>query len=160
MDIHSLNRLLTSVANGETPVAEAEKKLRRLPHEDIGFAHIDHHRSLRKGFPEVIYGEGKTAEQIIGIMERMGAQENVILATRVDAAKAEAVTARFPDAIYHADARMVVWTRKEIPKTGKGTILVISAGTSDIPVAREAHLTAEVMGNRASTIFDVGVAGI
>ncbi len=160
MDSDSLIRLLTSVADGQTSAADAEKTLRRLPHEDIGFAHIDHHRSLRKGFPEVIYGEGKTADQIIGIMERMGVQENVILATRVDAAKAENVIARFPDAVYHADARLVAWTQKEIPKTGRGTILVISAGTSDIPVAMEAYLTAEAMGNRVDKIFDVGVAGI
>ncbi|MCP4687363.1 MAG: nickel pincer cofactor biosynthesis protein LarB, partial [Desulfobacterales bacterium] len=160
MNSDSLKRLLTSVANGETSTEDAEKTLRRLPHEDIGFAHIDHHRSLRKGFPEVIYGEGKTAEQITRIMEKMGAQENVVLATRVDAAKAETVIARFPEAVYHADARMVAWTRREIPKTGRGAILVLTAGTSDIPVAMEAYLTAEAMGNRVEKIFDVGVAGI
>jgi pyridinium-3,5-biscarboxylic acid mononucleotide synthase len=106
--------------------------------EDIGYAHIDHHRSLRKGFPEVIYGENKTAVQIIGIMEKMIPRENIILVTRIDEKKAKQVQTALPDAVYHVDARMLVWAGGDIPITGKGIILVISAGTSDIPVAREA----------------------
>ncbi len=160
MDIISLHQLLSSVAAGKTSVEEAATSLARLPFENIDYARIDHHRSLRKGFPEVIFGQGKTAEQIAGIIEKMRVQENVILATRVDAEKAESVTARIPDAEYHPDARMLILTQGEIPKRGRGKILILSAGTSDIPVAREAQLTAEAMGNQVETIFDVGVAGI
>jgi NCAIR mutase (PurE)-related protein len=143
MDKDILLKLLQSVAAGATPAVDAARQLRHLSVEDVGFAHIDHHRSLRKGFPEVIFGEGKTAEQIIGIMERMGAQEHVILATRIDPEKARAVLSRIPQARYDPEAR-----------------LILSAGTSDIPVAMEASLTAQAMGNRVETVFDVGVAGI
>ena len=160
MDNSLLIKLLQSVSNGKTSVDEAAEKLRHLSHEDIEFAHIDHHRSLRKGFPEVIFGQGKTSEQIVGIMEKMQHQERVILVTRIDSSKAEAVVSRFPDAIYHSDARMIVWQIHPPQILGKGTILVLSAGTSDIPVAREAYLTAAAMGNHTETIFDVGVAGI
>lgn len=155
-----LKTLLLSVARGEIVVEKALDSLKHLTVEDIGYAHIDHHRSLRKGFPEVIYGENKTAAQIIGIMGKMMQRENVILVTRIDVAKARQVQDELPDIIYHADARMLVWAAGEIPVTGKGAILVISAGTSDIPVAREAFLTAQAMGNTMQSIFDVGVAGI
>jgi NCAIR mutase (PurE)-related protein len=160
MNSARLEKILASVAAGNTSVQEALAQLKHLSVEDIEYAHIDHHRSLRKGFPEVIYGEGKTALQIIGIMEKIIRQENVVLVTRVDPAKADALGERFPEAEYHADARMVVVKKSEQPQQGKGVITVISAGTSDIPVAREAGLTAEVMGNRVESLFDVGVAGI
>jgi len=160
MDKESLNQLLHAVAQGETSVANAAEKLRHLASEDIEYAHIDHHRSLRKGFPEVIFGEGKTADQIIGIMEKMLVQEQIVLVTRADPEKADQVVSRFPEAVYHKDARMIRWARKEIPKQGRGTILVLSAGTSDIPVAKEAQLTADAMGNHVESVFDVGVAGI
>ncbi|MBR9982044.1 MAG: nickel pincer cofactor biosynthesis protein LarB [Desulfatitalea sp.] len=155
-----LTQILESVAGGGLGIEAAKKRLADLAMEDIDFAHIDHHRSLRKGFPEVIFGEGKSVVQIIGIMERMQLQEQVILVTRVDAAKAEQVSARFPAARYDAEARMIVWQSVPLPKTGLGTILVVSAGTSDIPVAREACLTADAMGNEVKSVFDVGVAGI
>ncbi len=160
MNSARLEKILASVAAGNTSVQEALAQLKHLSVEDIEYAHIDHHRSLRKGFPEVIYGEGKTAPQIIGIMEKIIRQENVVLVTRVNPAKAEALGERFPEAEYHADARMVVVKKGEQPQQGKGVITVISAGTSDIPVAREAGLTAAVMGNRVESLFDVGVAGI
>ncbi|MBI5894620.1 MAG: nickel pincer cofactor biosynthesis protein LarB [Desulfobacterales bacterium] len=160
MNHHSLTQLLESVAAGHTSVGEAKAQLNDLAMEDIDYAHIDHHRSLRKGFPEVIFGEGKTEQQIVGIMDRMQAQEQVILVTRCDAAKAAMVLARFPGATYDEAARMIVWQRTPLPKTGKGTILILSAGTSDIPVAREALLTADAMGNVVKSVFDVGVAGI
>ncbi|MGM0453033.1 MAG: nickel pincer cofactor biosynthesis protein LarB [Thermodesulfobacteriota bacterium] len=160
MNPDALKQLLESVARGTTPVAEAAEALQHFAVEDIGYAHIDHHRALRKGFPEVIFGEGKTAEQIAGIMSKMADREDVILVTRLDAEKAEAIIARYPEAEYYADARMLMHARTEIPITGKGTVLVVSAGTSDIPVAREAHLTAHAMGNHVETIWDVGVAGI
>jgi len=128
--------------------------------EDIEYAHIDHNRSLRKGFPEVIFGEGKTADQIIGIMEKILVQEHVLLVTRVSQNKADKILAHFPEAKFYNDAGMIIWKKDTIPILGKGEILVISAGTSDIPVAREAYLTAKAMGNEAGYLYDVGVAGI
>lgn len=160
MDHQLLAEILQSVADGQLAVPDAINKLRHLSFEDIEFAHVDHHRSLRKGFPEVIFGQGKTANQVIGIMDKMTQQENILLVTRIEPQKADAVIARFPDAVYHPDARMVVWMRKKPEVTGRGTILIISAGTSDIPVAKEAFLTAQAMGNRVETIFDVGVSGL
>lgn len=160
MNIAALNQLLETVASGKTSVEEASRKLSRLSHEDIDYAHIDHHRSLRKGFPEVIFGMGKTVEQIAGIMERMADQEDIILVTRIDRQKADAVCAHFAAAEYDADACMLILKQRELPRQGAGTILVLSAGTSDIPVAKEAALTADAMGNEVKTVFDVGVAGI
>jgi NCAIR mutase (PurE)-related protein len=152
--------LLEAVAAGKVPVREAVARLRHLAYEDIDFARIDHHRSLRKGFPEVVYGQGKSAAQIIAILEKMKDQELVVLVTRLERAKAKAVLHRFPDAVYHADAGMLVWELSPPPILGRGTILVVTAGTSDIPVAKEAYLTAKAMGNRVDTLYDVGVAGI
>ena len=160
MDNDVLIQLLDSVAQGQLSVKAAAKKLRHIGYEDIDYAHVDHHRSLRKGFPEVIFGQGKTAGQVIGIMDRMKDQENVILVTRMEQMKAEKVVAHFPDAVYHPDASMIVWELKKPRIVGRGTIAIISAGTSDIPVAKEAFLTAKAMGNRVKTIFDVGVSGI
>ena len=160
MDKDLLVDLLKSVADGKTGAVDAATRLEHLAYEDITYAHIDHHRSLRKGFPEVIFGEGKTAEQIVGIMEKMQDQENIILVTRIDQEKADAVLSQFPEAVYHTDARMVVLELNKIITRGRGPILIISAGTSDIPVAKEAYLTARAMGNTVDTIFDVGVSGI
>jgi NCAIR mutase (PurE)-related protein len=160
MNTESLNKLLRSVAAGKTSVEDAARKLMHMPFEDIDYAHIDHHRSLRKEFPEVIFGQGKTAKQIIGITEKMLPQENIVLITRIDKEKAAKVLSRFPEAVYHQDAKMVVLKKKAVPIPGKGKILVISAGTSDIPVAKEAYLTAKAMGNKVESVFDVGVAGI
>jgi NCAIR mutase (PurE)-related protein len=160
MDPQRLEQLLCQVAQGALTPAQAAAALGRLPFEDIDFARIDHHRSLRKGFPEVIFGQGKTSEQVDAILERMCAEEQVVLVTRLDAEKAERLRDRHPRAVYHADARMLIWQRGPIPIQGRGTILVLAAGTSDLPVAREAQLTAAAMGNRVDTIVDVGVAGI
>jgi NCAIR mutase (PurE)-related protein len=160
MDKDLLIKLLRSVADGKTGATEAAKRLEHMAYEDINYAHIDHHRSLRKGFPEVIFGEGKTADQIVGIMEKMRLQENIILITRLDQIKADTVLSKFPEAVYHADARMGVLELNKIAIRGRGPILIISAGTSDIPVAKEAYLTARAMGNTVNTIFDVGVSGI
>ncbi len=160
MNKEYLEGILKSVSEGGTSVEDALKTLTHMHIEDIDYAHIDHHRSLRKGFPEVIFGEGKTAGQIAGIMEKMAAQDEIILVTRVDGEKAKELLTEFPDAVYHSDARMIVRKRKDIPVRGRGRILVLSAGTSDIPVAREAYITAETMGNEVESVFDVGVAGI
>jgi pyridinium-3,5-biscarboxylic acid mononucleotide synthase len=160
MDKESLLGLLREVAEGKLTAETAADRLRHLSVEDIGFAAIDHHRSLRKGFPEVIFGEGKSADQIADILDRMRTQERVVLATRVDPAKADAVKARHPDALYHPEARILCLETAPVPVVGRGTILVLSAGTSDIPVAMEAAVTARAMGSRVDTVFDVGVAGI
>ena len=160
MDKNLLLKLLESVARGRVSAEDGADKLQHMAYEDITYAHIDHHRSLRKGFPEVIFGEGKTADQIAGIMEKMMDQENIILVTRTNPQKADIILSRFPKAVYHADARMVVMELNSVPVQGRGLILIISAGTSDIPVAREAYLTARAMGNAVDTIFDVGVSGI
>lgn len=160
MNSERLLALLREVAAGRTPVDRAAEALKSLACEDLGYARIDHHRSLRKGFPEVIFGEGKSAAQIAAIMERMRAQENVVLATRVDPHKAAEVRNRLPEAVYHPEARMLVLQTAPVEDRGRGTILVLAAGTSDLPVAMEAALTAEAMGNRVETIVDVGVAGI
>lgn len=160
MDSDTLHHILKAVAEGQLPVEEAARKLQHVSYEDIDYAHVDHHRSLRKGFPEVIFGQGKTADQVIGIMGKMKDQERIILVTRVEPGMADAVVSRFKRAVYHPDARMIVWERKKPQIIGRGDICVISAGTSDIPVAKEAYLTAKAMGNRVETIFDVGVAGI
>ncbi len=160
MDNDSLLALLKSVAEGRLRVKDAAAKLRHIGYEDIEYAHVDHHRSLRKGFPEVIFGQGKNADQVIGIMDKMKNQEGIILVTRLEQNKADAVVARFPNAVYHPDARMIVWQLKKPRIIGRGTICIISAGTSDIPIAQEAYLTAKAMGNRVETIFDVGVSGI
>lgn len=160
MNPEFLTQLLEDLSKGRVSVDQAQARLVDLAMEDIEYAHIDHHRSLRKGFPEVIFGEGKTAEQIVGIMQRMQTREKVVLVTRIDAQKAQAVLTAIPEVVYDEVARMVLWQPMPLPKTGLGTILVVSAGTSDIPVAREAFLTADAMGNDVKCVFDVGVAGI
>jgi len=160
MNETTLKSILNSVASGETSIEAALHTLKHLSVEDIGYAHIDHHRSLRKGFPEVIFGQNKSAMQIIGIMERMDPWENIILVTRTNPEKAAIVLSRFKNAQYHDDAQMIYFAKGSIPIIGKGVIVVITAGTSDIPVAKEAFLTAKAMGNHVETIFDVGVAGI
>ena len=161
LDINSLKQSLENLLTGNASVDETAEKLVNISYEDINYAHIDHHRSLRKGFPEVIFGEGKTSGQIIGIMEKITFQENVALATRVNPEKAEKILLKFPDASYDEDSRVIVWKKKGYVKVeGRGTILIISAGTSDMPVAKEALITAKAMGNRVESIFDVGVSGI
>ncbi|MFZ7125721.1 MAG: nickel pincer cofactor biosynthesis protein LarB [Desulfobacterales bacterium] len=148
------------MSQGSIQPEQAAERLSRLDFEDIRFAHVDHHRSLRRGFPEVVYGEGKTADQIGAILERMVPEEKVILVTRIDADKAAFLRSRFPQAVHFEDARMIrIGT--PVPRNDiLGKVLVISAGTSDIPVAREAVVTLEAMGHPVEGIFDVGVAGI
>ena len=138
---------------------EASARLRSMPFEDLGFAQVDHHRALRCGFPEVIFCTGKTEEQVAAIAERIVASGSDLLATRATPAMHEAVTARCPSAVYHEAARAIV-VQDAWQDRGIGEILVVSAGTSDIPVAEEAAVTARVLGNRVERVFDVGVAGI
>jgi len=160
MNEDNLVRVLSMVAKGSLPVDKAVQELKTISYENIDFANIDHHRSLRKGFPEVIFGQGKTSIQIIGIMEKMIIHEDIILVTRLNKEKAKKITLAFKDAQYFQEANFL-WLKKKEPKlTGSGDILILSAGTSDIPVAQEAFLTAKAMGNKVETIFDIGVAGI
>jgi pyridinium-3,5-biscarboxylic acid mononucleotide synthase len=160
MNRENLKTILQKLVSGELSVQDAEQQLVHLDFENIEFAHIDHHRALRKGFPEVIFGQGKTCEQIIGILRKMDHQKSPILVTRLEKEKADLIRKQFVHAEYFEDARLLWLKQKEPGITGFGRILVISAGTSDIPVAREAFLTAKAMGNEADSIFDVGVAGI
>lgn len=159
MDPKRLEALLRAVQEGKLSVSEGMQKLKTFPFEDIGEAMIDHHRPLRKGFPEVIFGEGKDAEQVIKIMERMVEAHENILVTRIEEKKAMVVLQQFSQATYHHRAKAITLRVGEI-EAGKGTILIISAGTSDIPVAEEAAVTAQIMGNKVETIYDVGVSGI
>jgi NCAIR mutase (PurE)-related protein len=161
MNPDRLKDLLNQVKMGEMSVDQALKKMKHLPFEDIDFARIDHHRSLRKGFPEVIFGEGKTDRQIMDIMARMKKNKDNILVTRLDAPKAAKVCKRFPEAAYHPLSRVLTCLSKpaKTPET-RGLVLVISAGTSDMPVAEEALLTAQIMGNPVEYLYDVGIAGL
>jgi NCAIR mutase (PurE)-related protein len=160
MDIGLLKDLLHRVKDGTIEVDEAITRLKSLPFEDIGFASIDHHRSLRRGFPEVIYGQGKRAEQIIKIIEKMVEKGENVLVTRLTDNKAKIIKKHFPSSEYYPDSRILTIAVREIEKRGKGTILVVSAGTADIPIAEEAAITAKFMGNEVETLFDVGVAGL
>lgn len=160
MNVDALKELLEGVKGGTVSTEAAIARLKTLPFEDVGCAVIDNHRELRQGFPEVILGEGKSADQIITIVERFHANGSNVLATRVDEAKAESVINAFPSVQYNPDARTLSLLNREIEESGKGVIMVISAGTSDIPVAEEAAVTACMMGNRVERLYDVGVAGI
>ena len=160
MDAKAIRKVLESVSCGRLPVDQALEQLKRLPFEDLTYACVDHHRSLRKGFPEVIFGEGKSVKQILGVMEAMVDQKDAVMVTRVSAEKARTIVAKHPKAIYHPEARMLVLASKPTQPVGKGLIMVIAAGTSDIPVAQEAVITAKTMGHRVESLYDVGVSGI
>lgn len=153
-----LKTLLQDVADGKVDVEQGLDQLRDLPFRDIGHTKIDLHRSLRNGFPEVIYGAGKTPQQVVEIFEHMAGHNN-ILATRVSADMAEQVLDRFPDAEYNELGRTLTLSAKEISYY-QGEIGIITAGTSDLDVAEEARVTCEMLGSRASVISDIGVAGI
>lgn len=160
MELKKLTAILQGVKSGKITTEQALKSLKTLPFEDIGFATLDHHRSLRQGFPEVIWGEGKTAQQIIAIIRKMEEKGHNILATRVDKKKAALIKRAIPKVAYYPHSRIVVRLQHKVRDAGRGTILVVSAGTSDLPVAEEALVTAETMGNRVDHLYDVGVAGI
>ena len=157
-----IRQLLEGVKSGTVPVEDAMGQLERLPFEDLGFAQVDHHRAMRQGFPEVIFSEGKTVDQVVSIARRIVAADSTLLATRVSDEAAEALRVTFPEAEHNALARTIVVRADDRDQEAeqKGTVLVISAGTSDLPVAEEAYVTAEVMGNRVEKLYDVGVAGI
>jgi len=158
-----LRILLQRLADGAIETSEAERRvveaLRARPFEDLGFARVDHHRQVRQGFPEVILGLGKTPAQVSAIAREIVARGSTLLITRAGDAIFEAVRSSVPEATYYADAGIVAYCQQDVVP-GKGVILVVTAGTSDLPVAEEAARTAELMGNRTERLYDVGVAGI
>jgi NCAIR mutase (PurE)-related protein len=154
-----LKVLLADVAAGRLTPAVALERLRHLPFEDLPFARIDHHRALRQGHPEVVFCEGKTPEQVVAICERLEAATGTFLGTRATETVASRLQARFPRSVWNSLARTVHLGVTEQPAPGSGTILVVSAGTSDLPVAEEAAVVAEVFGHPVERLIDVGVAG-
>ena len=159
MNPDSLRRLLERLRRGELSVGEAMDRLRDLPFETLSEARVDHHRALRRGFPEVIYGAGKTPEQAVAIARAIAAHDQTVLVTRATPAVAAALTAAFPAAVSDPVARTVVMRAGEVPAL-PGRVLVVSAGTSDQPVAAEAQVTLETLGCTVERLADVGVAGL
>jgi hypothetical protein len=159
MDSVRMEALLQDVREGRTEVSDALERLRDFPYEEMGFAKLDHHRSLRTGMPEVIFAAGKTVAQVAAIFSRMARAGGNVLATRATRAMFEAVQEEVPDAVFHESARAITLAQSPAAP-GKGTIAVVCAGTSDLPVAEEAVVTARLMGNTVELIADVGVAGI
>src|SRR5271167_4722209 len=159
MNQRALRQLFDDVRSKKLSPDDAVARLRHLPFEDLGFAKLDHHRSLRAGMPEVIFGQGKTAAQMAQIFSRLARHGGNILATRASEEQFAAVKKKVRKAEYRELARAIV-LKRDRKKYGKGVIAVVSAGTSDIPVAEEAVATAEVMGNDVEHLYDVGVAGI
>jgi NCAIR mutase (PurE)-related protein len=159
MTPEKLLELLTALQQGRTTPKEVFARLRDLPYEDLDFAKIDHHRPLRTGMPEVIYAEGKTDAQVIEIFSRMAAAGGNVLATRVSPGAAEGVRGKFPAASHHALARTLTLRQEDRPPR-PGTLAILCAGTSDLPIAEEAAVTAELMGNKVARAYDVGVAGL
>lgn len=159
MDPQSLRSLLEKVREGRTDVETAMRRLRHLPFEDLGFAKVDHHRAIRCGFPEVVYCAGKTAQQVVAIIERRARAGGNILATRAAPDVFAAVRRKVRGAVYEKLSRTIT-IRQQPPVWSSGFIAVVCAGTSDLPVAEEARVTAEIMDQRTRTFYDVGVAGI
>ena len=154
-----MKKILQDYKKGKIELSEVLEKIKVLPYEDLDFAKIDNHRMLRKGFPETVFCQGKTDSQILKILETMAKRNHNVLATKAEKKVFNVVKKKFPDAEYNELAKTIV-IRKEKNKTKKGKILVITAGTSDIPVAEEAIVTAEIMGNNVEKVYDVGVAGV
>jgi pyridinium-3,5-biscarboxylic acid mononucleotide synthase len=163
MNAAQLKTLLARLSAGEIDTAEAEQQLlaafRARPYEDLGFARVDHHRSVRQGFPEVVLGLGKTPSQIAAIAAEIVGRGSSLLVTRASPDAFDAVRACVPNAVYHSDARIIALPQRDVAR-GKGTILIVAAGTADLPVSEEATRTAELMGNDVDRLYDVGVAGL
>jgi NCAIR mutase (PurE)-related protein len=159
MNIKEIEKLLHDVKNGQTSVNDAMAILKNFPYTDLGFAKIDHHREIRTGYPEIVYCAGKTIEQVKEIFRVMAISENNIIGTRATIEMFDAVKDLLPDAVYHQVARIISIQRKKQDSPGT-RIAVITAGTSDMPVAEEAAVTAELLGNNVLRIYDAGVAGI
>jgi len=163
MNAHDLHHLLAQVREGAIPLERAEERvlelLREASFEDLGFARVDHHRAVRQGFPEVVFGPGKTPQQVLGIAERLVARGHSLLVTRTTEEVYAVVRAKLPAAEFHPGARAITLRQGNIA-AGRGTVLIAAAGTSDLPVAEEAAVTAEMMGNTVDRLYDVGVAGL
>ena len=155
-----LKKILEDVKNNELEIDSALEILKDLPYEDLGYAHIDHHRSIRNGYPEVIYCKGKSDEHILGIIDRMNKKNTNILGTRCRKETFEKIIKIYPNAEYEELSQILKIKNEEIKEQGKGKILIVTGGTSDIPVADEAYFTAEFFGNKVERLYDVGVAGI
>lgn len=158
MDEQKIRKVMSDVAKKRISVEKAIKKLKFLPYEDLGFAKIDHHRALRKGFPEVVFCQNKTAGQVIGIIKKLALNNASILATRATGQMFSGIKKHFKNAEYNKISKTITINKNK--KTAKGKILVLSAGTSDIGVAEEAADTAEAMGSRVERLYDVGAAGL
>ena len=154
-----MKQMLNDFKQGKITLEEVLDKLKTLPYEDLGFAKIDTHRTIRTGYPEVIYSKGKTTTQILKILKAMSNHNQNILATKADKETYNAIKNQYPDAEYNEPAKTIV-IKKQTLKPKKGKILIITAGTSDIPIAEEARVTAELMGNKTEKLYDIGVAGI
>jgi len=154
-----ITRVLKGLRSGCVTVNEALAEFKHLPYQDLGFAKIDNHRSMRRGFPEVIFGKGKTARQIIEIAKRIISHDGILLVTRTDEDVYLKLKSICHGARFNKEAGAIYYRRKQ-PLLKKGTVLIVTGGTSDIPVAEEAKVTLEVMGNRVGTLYDVGVAGL
>ncbi|MCX7919864.1 MAG: nickel pincer cofactor biosynthesis protein LarB [bacterium] len=159
MHTDNLKVILNQIKSGKLSVEKAIEKLRTLPYEDLGFAKLDHHRHLRQGFPEVIFCQGKTSDQILRIISRFVASGQNVLATRVAKDVAKIVKKKFPKSEYNELARTIAIKQKQV-KLSSGIIAIVCAGTSDIPVAEEAAVTADLFGNKVERVYDVGVAGL
>ena len=155
-----LKKILEDVKNNELDIDSALEILKDLPYEDLGYAHIDHHRSIRNGYPEVIYCKGKSDEHILGIIDRMNKKNTNTLGTRCRKETFEKIIKIYPNAEYEELSQILKIKNEEIKEQGKGKILIVTGGTSDIPVADEAYFTAEFFGNKVERLYDVGVAGI
>jgi len=159
LQVEQLKAVLEQVRSGQIDIEEALEKLRHLPFEDLGFARIDHHRAIRRGFPEVIFCPGKTADQIVRIFSTLAEKGHNVLATRAPAEVFEAVARAVPEARYEELGRAIVLEQEKI-EPSKTVLPIVTAGTADLPIAAEAKVTAEIMGQRTELICDVGVAGL
>lgn len=160
MNKEFIREILGGVQGGSISVDDAMAKLRDLPYEDIDYAKIDHHRSVRTGYPEVVFCQGKTPDQVAQIVKRLSARNKTVLATRADKEAYEATRREVPQAVYHEVARIILVQNEPPQPASDKYIIIVSAGTADIPVAEEAAITAASMGSRVERVFDVGVAGI
>jgi hypothetical protein len=159
MNINEVEKLLEDVKSGQSSIEEALEVLKNFPYTDLGFARIDHHREMRTGYPEIIYCAGKSVDQVKEIFRAMALRESNVIGTRADQEMYEAVKSVLPDAVFYKVARIIAQQIKK-PVPPESMIAVITAGTSDIPVAEEAAITAELLGNNVLRIYDAGVAGI
>jgi NCAIR mutase (PurE)-related protein len=159
MTRNEIEKLLKEIKSGTKSVEEALEVLQNFPYTELGYARIDHHREMRTGYPEIVYCAGKTIEQVIGIFKVMSDRENNVIGTRADEKMFKSVKRIIPEAVYYPVARIISIKQKEI-SSPESKIAVITAGTSDIPVAEEAAVTAELLGNKVLRIYDAGVAGI